>query len=346
MQERLMQWLACPACGEGDLQLSVTRREPRKVWKGHWEPEEAVPGLKGGVIDEILAGNIHCPACRANYPIQDGIPRMMPPGAEAGPATAHALTSFDEAVPEFEENFRDLLDPVRPDDLTGKLTLDAGAGFGRHAFFAARYGAEVIALDSSSEGTASAAKNLKDLVRAHVVQGDLARPPVKRGIFDLVYSFGVLHHVADAKATFHTLTEVVKPGGRLSIWVHGPRQGITRIVTGALRGATAQMTPDQLATFSKVIARGLRVFSHTPYRFFGQVPGFRATLSHLPVHDHHRWPFDVVVADVYDRLRIPITGYYQGEEVETWYAEAGYADIKVSRRVRNTESFRGTGVKR
>mgnify|MGYP003331827636 CR=1 FL=1 len=56
-----------------------------------------------------------------------------------------------------------------------------------------------------------------DLVRAHVVQGDLDRPPVKRGVFDFVYSFGVLHHVPEAPRTFHTLTELVKPGGPVEL---------------------------------------------------------------------------------------------------------------------------------
>jgi hypothetical protein len=95
-----------------------------------------------------------------------------------------------------------------------------------------------------------------------------------------------------------------------------------------------------------VIASALRIFSHTPYRFLSPIPPMGAVLSHLPVHDHHRWPYDVVVADVYDRLRVPVTGYFRGEELELWFAEAGYADIKVSRRVANTESFRGLGTKR
>ncbi|MFZ9888859.1 MAG: methyltransferase domain-containing protein, partial [Myxococcota bacterium] len=34
--------------------------------------------------------------------------------------------------------------------------LDAGCGFGRHAFYAARWGAEVLAIDSSAEAVASA----------------------------------------------------------------------------------------------------------------------------------------------------------------------------------------------
>jgi SAM-dependent methyltransferase len=227
--------------------------------------------------------------------------------------------------------------------------LDAGCGFGRHAFFAARYGAEVVALDHSIEAVTSAARNLADQQRAHVVLGDIQRPPLRRASFDLVYSFGVLHHLDDARAaaaTFLTLTDLVRPGGRLSLWAYGPRQGITRIVTGALHGATSEMNPDQLHRFSRAIASGLRVFSHTPYAFLRQVPLLRSVVSHLPVHDHYRWPFPVVVADVFDRLRVPVNAYFTGEELERWYAEAGYADIAVSRRVRNNESFCSTGVRR
>lgn len=339
MKRRLLDWLACPACGEPSLALDAVRVEPVAVYAAHWEPDEVVPGLRDGKIEEIVEGTLRCPACAARYPITDGIPRMMTPGSEAGVATGHKWTQFQRAVPEFEKNFLDIASPLTPGDFTGKLVLDAGCGFGRHALFAARYGAEVVAIDNSADAVASCKENVGGNVRAHVIQGDVERPPLRRGAFELVFSYGVLHHVRDAQAAFRTLGELVAPGGRLSIWVYGPRQGTMRVATGALRGAAAAMTADQLHQFSQGVAAGLRAFSHTPYRFLSPVPPFGWVLSHLPVHDHHRWPFDVVVADIYDRLRVPVTGYYTGEELERWYAEAGYADIRVSRRVANTESF-------
>lgn len=346
MKRRLLDWLACPACSESDFSLTVARVEMRRSFVGHWEPGEVVPGLQDGKIEEIMEGTLKCGGCAAAYPITEGVPRLLAPGSEAGPATGHRWTEFENAVPEFEKNFLDISSPLVPSDFTGRLVLDAGCGFGRHALFAARYGAEVVAIDSSAEAIASCVANLGESSRAHVVQGDINRPPFRRGIFQLVFSYGVLHHVRDAKATFATLGELVEPGGRLSIWVYGPRQGITRVATGALRGAAAAMTPEQLHDFSRVIASGLRIFSHTPYRFMSPIPPFGWILSHLPVHDHHRWPFDVVVADIYDRLRVPVTGYFRGEEIERWFAESGYADIHVTRRVTNTESFRGLGTRR
>lgn len=346
MKLRLVDLLACPACADGAFQLSIEHAEEREVWSAHVEPEEDIPGVVNGRITEVRTGHLRCIECAARFPIVDGIPRLLLPDAVAAPGTGHQLTQFEVAAPEFEENFKDLLDPVLPEAFLGRTVLDAGCGFGRHAYFAARYGAEIIGLDASEEAVTAAAHNLRDSLRAHVVLGDVTHPPFQKDAFDMVYCFGVLHHVADPPAAFQALNALVKSGGRLSVWAYGPRQGFTRIATGALRGATEQMTSAQLLRTSQVIAGALRIFSHTPHRFLGAAPILGSLVTHLPVHDHSRWPFDVVVADIYDRLRIPVTAYFKGEDFERWYAEAGYADIQVSRRVRNTESFRGTGVRR
>jgi len=342
MKLRLADLLACPACGEAPLRLAIDKVTRSHVWSAHVEPGEDADRMVG----EVETGSLSCPGCGAVYPIVGGIPRMLPPGASPGPGTGHRLTTFDVAAPEYEANFRDLLSPVPLDAFTGRLVLDAGCGFGRHMHFALRAGAEVVGLDSSEEAVTAAARNLRDSVRAHVVQGDVQHPPFRKEAFDIVYTFGVLHHVEAPAAAFKALDALVAPGGRLSVWVYGPRQGFTRVANGALRGATAAMDDEQLYRFSVALARVLRVVSHTPHRLLGQVPLVGTVVTHLPVHDHSRWPFEIVVADVYDRLRVPVTAYFRGEDLERWFAEAGYADIQVTRRVRNTESFRGTGVRR
>jgi hypothetical protein len=138
----------------------------------------------------------------------------------------------------------------------------------------------------------------------------------------------------------------LRSGGRLSVWVYGPRQGVALHLANSLRGLTAGLGPDQLHNLSRVIATGLRAFSHTPYRLLGKLPIAGAIVSHLPVHDHHQWPYDVVVADVYDRLRIPVTHWFHRELLDKLYTDGGYLDIQVSRRVANNESFRATGIRR
>lgn len=56
MRPDLMDILVCPLC-KGDLVLTTTREEE----------------------GEILEGSLFCAACNETYPIEDGIPNMLPP---------------------------------------------------------------------------------------------------------------------------------------------------------------------------------------------------------------------------------------------------------------------------
>ncbi|MCC7365997.1 MAG: methytransferase partner Trm112 [Dehalococcoidia bacterium] len=56
MRPDLMEILVCPLC-KGDLELTATREED----------------------GEIIEGSLHCAACNETYPIEDGIPNMLPP---------------------------------------------------------------------------------------------------------------------------------------------------------------------------------------------------------------------------------------------------------------------------
>jgi uncharacterized protein YbaR (Trm112 family) len=56
MKRSLMDILCCPVC-KGDIQLSV-KKESKK---------------------EVLEGSLRCEKCKADYPIEDGIPNMLPP---------------------------------------------------------------------------------------------------------------------------------------------------------------------------------------------------------------------------------------------------------------------------
>lgn len=56
MQPSLLEILCCPLC-KGDLELKVTTE-------------------KDG---DITTGTLICKECRERYPIEDGIPNMLPP---------------------------------------------------------------------------------------------------------------------------------------------------------------------------------------------------------------------------------------------------------------------------
>jgi len=351
MKHRLLQWLVCPTCRSPDLQLTVDHEESRPIVPGSWRTAKgALEGVElvgsRATVREILEGNLHCAGCSADWPIRSGVPRMRPAGTAEGPSTAHRWTTFDKGRPEWEDNFLDLAAPLTASEFLGRTVLDVGCGYGRHAWFAARYGAEVLAVDSSPDAVASCVANTRQSGRVHVIEADIHALPVRDSSMDITWSFGLLHHLDTPQQAFHALDATVRDGGRLAVWVYGPRQGLTLHASNALRGATGGMTAEQLYRFSRNIARCLRLFSHTPYRWFGSVPVAGAVVRHLPVHEHHQWPFDVVVADIWDRLRIPVRQWFPREKLEVMFTNAGYVDVTVSRRVRNSETFRASGIRR
>jgi SAM-dependent methyltransferase len=118
---------------------------------------------------------------------------------------------------------------VRP----GDTLLDLGCGFGRHAFAAARRGAEVVALDAGSEEVAGVRDTFGAMVdageldgesaRAAAVQGDALRLPFPDGAFDRVIASEVLEHIPDDVAAMTELARVLRPGGTMAVTV--PRCG-------------------------------------------------------------------------------------------------------------------------
>jgi uncharacterized protein len=58
VKRELMDILACPLC-KGDLELSVLEENEM----------------------EIVNGSLYCPNCNMRYPINDGIPNLLPPQA-------------------------------------------------------------------------------------------------------------------------------------------------------------------------------------------------------------------------------------------------------------------------
>lgn len=345
MKYALLQWLACPRCGGARLRLGVRKSTALPAWNAQipaatpgWDPERHE-------LVEIEEGDLSCPDCSARYPITDGIPRMMVEPSSAV-QSAHTTSKFDAAAPEWEDAFLDFAEPLAPADFVGTLCLDLGCGFGRGAYFAAKYGAEVVAVDVDPDILAVCRDNCKDIARVHCVQADARHLPFRPEIFDLVYAFGVLHHLDDPWSVFHEASTRLKSGGRLSLWVYGPRQGASAALTAMLRNVTKDMGGADLLEVSRLLATALRAGSHTPYRMLHRVPGLGSVVSHLPLHDHHRWPYDVVVADIYDRLRIPVTHTFTREQIEAHYVDEGYLDVVTTRRVRNNESFRATGIRR
>jgi SAM-dependent methyltransferase len=134
----------------------------------------------------------------------------------------------------FGENWADyseLIDPHRiedaeraltrlagPDRIAGRRMIDIGCGSGLHSLAALRLGAsELVAIDFDADSVATTRKVLS----RHAPEGRwraeqanvLTLEPRDFGSFDLVYSWGVLHHTGDMTTAIERAAALVAPDG-------------------------------------------------------------------------------------------------------------------------------------
>jgi SAM-dependent methyltransferase len=106
---------------------------------------------------------------------------------------------------------------------TGGDVLDVGCGTGSLAARLATRGYRVVGLDPS-EGMLEILRARAPEVEA--VQGTGPELPFEQNSFDLVFSVATMHHIALAEDVRQTLAEMVRvcrPGGRVVVWDHNPR---------------------------------------------------------------------------------------------------------------------------
>jgi SAM-dependent methyltransferase len=150
------------------------------------------------------------------------------------------------------------------EEVRGKWMLDAGCGAGRFAQIAARTGARLVALDLSSAVDACA-ETIGLGPTVDVVQGDLARPPLKPAVFDFAYCLGVIQHTPDRAASLRAVVGAVKPGGKYAFTIY-PRKPWTKLHGKYWARHVTKRVPNELllGTLEKVMpvlfAVGERVF--------------------------------------------------------------------------------------
>lgn len=121
-------------------------------------------------------------------------------------------------------------------DLDGKTFLDIGCGSGLHAAAACRLGArKVVAIDYDPQSVATARTVLDRFAGGpnwQVGQADATdMSSLPADSFDIVYSWGVLHHTGNMEKAVRNAAALVAPGGRLcmALYLKTPLCGFWRV---------------------------------------------------------------------------------------------------------------------
>jgi SAM-dependent methyltransferase len=128
---------------------------------------------------------------------------------------------YAELRPEHEEQFRKWTAPLGPEVWRGKTFLDAGCGIGRNSYWPLRYGAaRGCAIDVDDRTLSRARHVLADFSNIEVRRTSIYEIP-ERDAFDIVFSIGVVHHLAHPDAAMANLVAAANPGGIVLVWLYG-----------------------------------------------------------------------------------------------------------------------------
>lgn len=120
---------------------------------------------------------------------------------------------------------RSLTEALGVTDLSGQSFLDIGCGSGLFSLAAHRLGASVRSFDFDPDSVAATAGLRHQLAPDSdwaVEQGSILdeRYVVQLGSFDIVYSWGVLHHTGNLRRAVEIAARLVRPGGMLFVSIY------------------------------------------------------------------------------------------------------------------------------
>ncbi|AHG91036.1 methyltransferase type 12 [Gemmatirosa kalamazoonensis] len=147
----------------------------------------------------------------------------------------------DERIAEAEQSLRQMLELGPDGRLDGKRFLDIGSGSGLFSLAARRLGARVHSFDYDPHSVACTRelrrRYFADDAAWTVEEGSVLDADYVRslGTFDVVYSWGVLHHTGQMWTAIEHATLPVAPGGRLFIAIYNKQPFLSGYWTGVKR---------------------------------------------------------------------------------------------------------------
>ena len=168
MKREILSYLVCPSC-QSDLQADLRTPAPD---------------------GEYMAGTLRCSGCGRQYPIENGVPRMVvtsqePRGAaetfgfewrKHGEQKMEGDTVFGRTQ---QEDMAYFLEATRisPDQVRGAVVLDAGCGSGQVTEGIGKMSARAVIGIDVNTAVEAPFKRCRHMPNVHIVQADILALP-------------------------------------------------------------------------------------------------------------------------------------------------------------------------
>ena len=155
---------------------------------------------------------------------------------------------------------------LKPEAVAGKKVLEVGCGMGTHAALLAKAGARLAAIDITERAVEMTRRRFQIYgLSGRIEQADAEELPFADAAFDLVWSWGVIHHSSSPEKCLSEITRILRDGGRLLLMVYHRPSIVYYVHCGLIRGVLlGQLLYRSLEQIYVAASDGYyaRVFSH------------------------------------------------------------------------------------
>lgn len=183
---------------------------------------------------------------------------------DANPCGSHAASQYEFCTREYFEAIEDhryriaspwMKQVIGFDRYGGKRLLEIGCGVGTDLLQFARGGAIVTGIDLSPHSIEIAKRRFEVYgLPGEFAIGDAEQLSFPDESFDVVYSFGVLHHTPNTERAISEVRRVLKPGGEAIIMLYNRASvyywGAIIIKRGLIGGQLIKFTPAEIMSRS------------------------------------------------------------------------------------------------
>lgn len=259
------------------------------------------------------------------------------------------IADFGEQWLQFRENtgyygslalFEDIVAPLlSPADVAERRVADVGSGTGRIVSMLLAAGARQITAIEPSRAFEVLAERFADEPRVQCHQ-EPGEGIAALGPFDLVLTFGVLHHIPEPLPVVRAIYDALEPGGRLFVWIYGREgNGLYLAFAQPLRVITKRLPDRILRGLVRVIDLPLAGYIWLCHRLPLPLP--------LPMGAYMREHLGKLGTEnrrltIFDQLNPSYAKYYRRDEAQALFAAAGFTDIRLYNRHGYSWSIIGT----
>lgn len=293
---------------------------------------------------QINRGSLVCGKCNASYEILQGIPDFAKPQPSPDGINKNDLMKITadtysllwtkaKECGEIPGYHYDKMQEVIPEGIVkGKLGLEVGCGCGLDTRIMARENpfVEIVALDIS-EGVYRAGRLNRNSVNVHIIRSSSLSIPLRDGLFDFCYSFGVAHHTPDPGLCFSEMGRVLKQNGKVSLYVYEDHQDniwkrYPLQLVGLVRRITSRIDRRLLYLLCVAASPSIFAFFTIPARIASRFSKTRKLASQIPFN-FGKGPFSLQ-GDLFDRFGAPVELRFSRMQLSGMLEKSGFKDVR------------------